>query len=457
MELNTKINSMKKPYNIGKNNSNFSSKVIKEGKNSKYDIKKYKILNNFLNKRVKFKKSNGNNDYFTINAVPLNSKKILFTKDDMPYIPSKERQKGELNFIQLIKSLMNSKKDDNSKLNTKQNLVFDTKTKNEDPYKPKGYNYFRYSREHPQLINDNQQYMKILQEINKREENDKDKEKERCLSYNNNINNDEKNNNKLDNDDSLINKISLNKTRKINNIKLMNNTESNKISKNLPISKSCSTYAYRMNNSNSFNPINVPNNLESIKTDRVNLKSKNINYFIDEPNNLPLINSKNFQNSFQTYKNHKINKLSFFKKNNYYDSDIFNLKNENRVLSENNHMPLNNYIDKKTSISEVGWSPNDLKKRSRISISSVAFNILCPNLKSISPMKKDIDLQNNNNIYKSNLMSQFVDMCKPGDSELRKEYKDKLEANKNLFHRKNYCSSYYDIHHEYKDLIIDAF
>ena len=87
----------------------------------------------------------------------------------------------------------------------------------------------------------------------------------------------------------------------------------------------------------------------------------------------------------------------------------------------------------------------------------MSFNILCPNLKNISPTKKDIDIINNNNSFKSNLMSEFVDMCKPGDSELRKEYQDKLNANKNIFHRKNYCSSLYDLHHEYKDLILDVF
>ena len=120
-------------------------------------------------------------------------------------------------------------------------------------------------------------------------------------------------------------------------------------------------------------------------------------------------------------------------------------------------MHLKKYSGKKTNINEVGWSPNNSKIHSRISISSVAFNILCPNLKNISPMKKDIDILNNNNVYKSNLMSEFIDMCKPGDSELRKEYKDKLNANKNIFHRINYCSSYNDMHHYIKDLIIDSF
>ena len=461
MEPNNKVNIMNFPHK-GKNNLNTSSKGGKTKKSSKYDIKRYKILNNFLNRRVKFKKSNGDNDYYTINTFPQKSKKIIFSKDDMPYIPSKEKQKAELNFIQLIKSLMNSKTINSNKANSKQNLIFEAKTSNEDPYKPKGYNFFRYSREHPELINDNKQYMQILQDINKKEENENENEKERCLSYNN-INNEEMNNKNFDtinndkNEDNQINKISLNKVRKKNNLELMNEFESIYKNKYLPISKSCSRYAYTINDNKYFKPINSSNTIENIKTDRINFKQKNTNDIINEPNNLPLINSLNFKNSLQTYKSHKINKTNFYTKNNYYNSDIFNLKEENRHLSENKHMTLNNYADKKTSISEVGWSPEDFKKRSRISISSVAFNILCPNLKSISPMKKDIDLQNNNNIYKSKLMSQFVDMCKPGDSELRKDYKDKLEANKNIFHRKNYCSSYYDIHHDYKDLIIDVF
>ena len=75
-------------------------------------------------------------------------------------------------------------------------------------------------------------------------------------------------------------------------------------------------------------------------------------------------------------------------------------------------------LQKKTNINNVGWFPKELKNKSRISVSSVGFNILCPDIKNISPTKKDIDTLNKNNTYKANLMSEFVDKCKPGDTEL---------------------------------------
>ena len=45
----------------------------------------------------------------------------------------------------------------------------------------------------------------------------------------------------------------------------------------------------------------------------------------------------------------------------------------------------------------------------QVKYSGVDFNILCPNLKSISPTKKDIDILNHNKTFKSNLLSEFID------------------------------------------------
>ena len=88
---------------------------------------------------------------------------------------------------------------------------------------------------------------------------------------------------------------------------------------------------------------------------------------------------------------------------------------------------------------------------------SVAFIIISPGLKNTSPMKKDIDLLNKNNFEKPPLMSEYVDISKPGDTPIRQDYYDKLNENKNVFHKKNYCAAYSDLHHEYKDLINKLF
>ena len=113
--------------------------------------------------------------------------------------------------------------------------------------------------------------------------------------------------------------------------------------------------------------------------------------------------------------------------------------------------------DKKTSIIKVGWIPNFQSNKSRIGCSSVAFNIISPGLKNTSPMKKDIDLLNKNNFEKPPLMSEYVDISKPGVTPTRPDYYDKLNENKNVFHKKNYCAAYNDLHHEYKDLINNLF
>ena len=97
----------------------------------------------------------------------------------MPFIPSKERQKGELNFIQLIKSLMNNNQKTNCNINSRQKVFYNKKISGIDPYKPKGYNYHEYSREHPGLINNNKKYMKLLQELNKKDENEEKKKKKK--------------------------------------------------------------------------------------------------------------------------------------------------------------------------------------------------------------------------------------------------------------------------------------
>ena len=72
-------------------------------------------------------------------------------------------------------------------------------------------------------------------------------------------------------------------------------------------------------------------------------------------------------------------------------------------------------------------------------------------------MKKDIDVINRNNFDKMHLMSEYIDICKPGEINLREEFNDKLNENKNIFHKKNYCAAYSDLHHEYKDLVNDIF
>ena len=72
-------------------------------------------------------------------------------------------------------------------------------------------------------------------------------------------------------------------------------------------------------------------------------------------------------------------------------------------------------------------------------------------------MKKEIDILNKNNFEKPPLISDYINICKPGDTGIRKDFNDIFEENKNVFHRKNYCASYSDLHHEYKDIVNNIF
>ena len=104
----------------------------------------------------------------------------------------------------------------------------------------------------------------------------------------------------------------------------------------------------------------------------------------------------------------------------YRKSDIFNLINDDlsknksseKYLFKKNYMPQIIENDKKTSIIRVGWSPKSTRNKSRIGVSSVSFNILNPEVKSISPIKKEIDSMNNNNFEKPPLMSEYINMIK---------------------------------------------
>ena len=455
----SKIKSIISP-NIKKNNSNI-----------KFNLKKYRLLNlnNIMNKRVLFKNNNEKNNIKIIKTTPSKIKEKAFYKKEFPYIPSLEKQKVEINFIKLIKTLIKSKENKNVRNNFNENIFTNNKTTKEDPYKPKGYNYYNYSREHPELIKDDKQYLKIVQELNFSNDNNENYSYKRCLSdiY-------ETNNNyltKYKNIEIPNIKIALDKGKNLNNIKFNNTLESN----NLKIKS--------MNQSNSKNILNdnklynnKVNDTENDKNDHSRntkiFNSTTLNKMSISDNNidiLPLIKSDNFKikkkDSDNNTNNNYFNQKTFLSKKDYNLSDIFNLKEDNytkqktseQYLFKNNYKPMKIKTEKKTSINEVGWFPKDFKNHSRISISSVDFNILCPNLKSISPTKKDIDILNHNKTFKSNLLSEFIDKCKPGDTELRKDYKEQLEENKNIFHRKNYCASYNDLHHGYKGLVLDLF
>lgn len=383
--------------NINKRNDNLS--YIKKNKfhlANSYSVQKGNIINN--------------------QEASLNNDKINKLKNYLPYIPNKERQKAEDNFIDLIKAILNSR-------NTGKNFVPNISVKNNinERYKPRGYGYFEYIRKHPMIIKnlDQSVYSKIIHDINKNIENKEEYNKESKSIRNN-----------TENENTLTKKNNL--------------TEANLLD----------------NKNFQYFQTQINNNFERSKN---NIISKsNLKIKIND-NNKEKISLEDNNTSTQYYLP-KIKEKSS-KQKDFHKSDIFYLINDSlskektseQYLFKPNYSPRKLEDNKKTNINEVGWSPKSEKNKSRIGCSSVAFNIISPSLKCLSPMKKEIDEMNNNNFEKPPLISDYINMCKPGDTGLRKDYNDILEENKTVFHRKNYCASYSDLHHEYKELVNNMF
>lgn len=404
-------------------------------KNSDNENKRYRIINSLKKLKPKSHKdyelSGPLSDRNSIShslSIPNNIDNNPL-KSQMPYIPNKERQKAETNFINLINALANSKKNivnDNNLFNKKQNNI---------PYKPKGYNYYEYIRMHPVIINEDENniYSKIVNDLQKKTEIEKN------------------NNNQITKSHKNLNSLTINK--KVNNIPF---TEGNDKIKVNPILIKSYKYLNTINNNSYDNEVILNNDRKTHKTidyDDNNIKRKIIN------NIFPNINDKsiNINDNYNSNYNNK--------QKDYKQSDIFYLINDNlsknksseQYLFKKNYMPPKIENEKKTSIIKVGWLPKFQSNKSRIGCSSVAFNIISPGLKNTSPMKKDIDLLNKNNFEKPPLMSEYVDISKAGDTPARQDYCEKLNENKNVFHKKNYCAAYNDLHHEYKDLINKLF
>ena len=418
------------------------NRYISNSKNSNKNIQNnFKAIESYSVKREK--KIN-----FSNLKTPLKNTLNPILKDKMSYIPDKERKKSESDFIRLINALVNSQP---KRYNTCNNIFI--KSNKDIPYKPKGYDYFEYIHQHPNLISedDDNIYSKIVNDLKKHPESDNYRYYNRAQP------------------------ITLNRLIKHNN--MLNDLSSKENYKKIelkPLMAQSHKFLHKLNFSNDnnknlnldskidFNDIEENKKISKSESGRLNYKT--IDYNITPNKNIfPIINNlKELHFRDRLISN---NNFSTRKQKDYRKSDIFNLINDDlsknksseKYLFKKNYMPQIIENDKKTSIIRVGWSPKSTRNKSRIGVPSVPFNILNPEVKSISPIKKEIDSMNNNNFEKPPLMSEYINMIKPGDSSVRKDVLDELKNNQNIYHRKNYCAAYCDLYNEYKDLINDMF
>lgn len=421
---------------------------------SKLDKRHHRYANS-----IKKDNYNRRNDYNTIDnsysvrksnllqpRTPLNNDLNNISRDKMSYIPDMERKKAESNFINLINSLVHRKRNEP---NIYDNIFL--KSQKNEPYKPKGYNYYEYIREHPIIINDDNDnlYFKAVNDLQKNPDIDNNlNERKKPMLLNKLINNKsplnvsytEENNRKI-----KLNPIMTKSQKYIHNIEISNNDNSKLDSLNEINASEANMIS--QNNKFNYNTIDNTDNIHNKKNNNILPSIKSIKDKI--------YNEEFLNNSNNHHKNQK----------DYKQSDIFYLKNDDlskdksseQYLFKKNYMPQIVENENKNNLLEFGWKPKTIKNKSRIGVSSVAFNILSPSLRGISPIKKEIDSMNKNNFEKAPIMSEYLDLCKPGELNLRQDFSDKMHDNINVFHRKNYCAAYGDLHHEYKDLVDNMF
>ena len=133
-------------------------------KNSRTSLNHRKVsLSHGQNNKYRLTNSNSVQKGNIINSETyINKDKINQLKSYLPYIPNKERQKAEDNFIDLIKAIVNTS-------NSDKNIISNISVKNNENqrYKPRGYGYYEYILEHPIIIRDLDQnvYSKIIRDI----------------------------------------------------------------------------------------------------------------------------------------------------------------------------------------------------------------------------------------------------------------------------------------------------
>lgn len=475
MEL-TDTNTIKNSSQINniKNQETFSVERLKT--RTKGDKRNYKFFNNnfpSLKKEKTFLNiDNINKNHFNTisndSQIPTNLKEFkmfrcaslskksnYFLSEKMPYIPDKERKKSEQNFICLIKELIKSQQLYYSKNFTKDlkersnNLSNDfrdfCKKSRNDPFKPKGYNFYEFSRINPSLSNDEViNYADVQQKV-------------KDYNYNKNFSN-----KKLDKFINKGYKSSYNSISKLNKFNNLTDFENNKKTNNKIINtdnnlNKTKSISFSFNNNRYLNTIQ-DNNFYNQKYNR----NKIFNFKTLDPTEK---NFNNLKNDFLQKISIGKNKLNL-KHNEYSKSDVFNLNKEDdrqKKTSEEysykkNYFKVNNKLSfpEKTNINSVGWTPKDkIKFRSRIGCPSVPFNILSPSLRDYSPMKKEIDKLNNYKFFKAPLISGFKNLTKLGNRDLKQEYLEQLNKDANGFHKNDYCTSYNSFRAEQKNLVND--
>lgn len=173
------------------------------------------------------------------------------------------------------------------------------------------------------------------------------------------------------------------------------------------------------------------------------------------------INPPRPQAKFNAYANYKNNLKNI--NNCYYNSDIFNVKNDDTSLKKIGEKYLFNdlenlkYTTSRESKSE--WQGH-IDKNSINNCSSENYNIVMPNRKNNNLTKEKIystlDEKNNNKhnpLYKPKSVSKYIDLANNSSSNFGKDYMNCYNSSINCFRRvPEHCSSFGDLFLQYKNI-----
>ena len=151
----------------------------------------------------------------------------------------------------------------------------------------------------------------------------------------------------------------------------------------------------------------------------------------------------------------------------YFDSDIFNIKNNEVSIKKIGEKYLFNnpknikYTSSRESKSD--WM-NNLTKDTLNNCSSKPYNILTPNIKNRNLSKDDIyKLLDDKNIlinplHKQKSISKYIDLANNSSSNFGQEYLKFFKSNPNCFKKiPEHCGTYGDLYLQYKNLVDEPF
>lgn len=181
--------------------------------------------------------------------------------------------------------------------------------------------------------------------------------------------------------------------------------------------------------------------------------NKEIRNRMNESDIFFLKKTKDYQENFPIIRNNYLNESKL----NYQESDLFNTKKNNVFNEKSGERFLDKDQGKSFTVSNASnsqWAPKPSTAPTLLNHTSVGFHILNPGIKAISKTKEDVIQENQHNpLIRKKGMCEFIDFTKNVVPNTNKEYFKHYNNDDKVFRiKKNLCSTYLDIHREYKGI-----